>query len=130
MAISSGNSTVVSVKAQLPEADSSILVGYTVEMDILTAYAEDVLIVPVTALIESPRGWIVTKVDGDQRVPTPVTVGEVSDQYAEIQSGLEEGDVVLVNSRTVTSRSTSNNDGGVFIITGNGMPSGGFPGMP
>ena len=132
MATSSGNSTVVSVKAQLPEADSNILVGYTVEMDILTAYAEDVLLVPVTALLESPRGWVVTKVDGDQRVPTPVTVGEISDQYAEIQSGLEEGDVVLTNSTTLSaSRSTSSDETGSFMPMGGGMPGGGgFPGMP
>ncbi len=104
MATSSGNSTVVSVTAKLPEADSRILVGYTVEMEILTAYAEDVLIVPITCLVESPRGWIVTKIFDDEEVPQPVTLGAMSDQYVEITSGLVEGDVILLNAVSAPSR--------------------------
>ena len=104
MATSSGNSTVVSVTARLPEADPSILVGYTAEMEILTAHAKDVLIVPITCLREGPRGWMVTKLVDVEETKQAVTIGALSDQYVEIRSGLEEGDVILLNSTVAPSR--------------------------
>ncbi len=98
MATSSGNSTVVSVTALLAEADPSILVGYTAEMEILTAHAEDVLIVPITCLRELPRGWMVMKVVDGEQTKQAVAIGAMSHQYVEIRSGLQEGDVILLNS--------------------------------
>jgi len=109
MATTSNNSTVtvVGVTARLPEADPRILAGYTVEMQITTAHAADVLIVPITCLLESPRGgWMVTKVVDEKQIKQTVTLGAMSDQYAEIQSGLEEGDIILLNSTATPSRPT------------------------
>jgi len=132
MASSSGNSTVVSVTAKLPEADPRILVGYTAEMEIQTAFAEDVLIVPITCLLETPRSWMVTKVAGDERTPQPVTIGAMDDQYVEIRTGLEEGDVILLNSAVAPTRSQDVTDeqGEAFreMIRQGGGPGGGFPG--
>lgn len=98
MATSSGQSTVVSVTARLAEADPSILVGYTAQMEILTAHAKDVLIVPITCLREAPRGWMVTKLVDGEKTKQTVAIGAMSHQYVEIRSGLEEGDVILLNS--------------------------------
>jgi hypothetical protein len=127
MAVAQGNSTAVSVTAKLPEADPKILVGYTVEMEILTAEATDVLRVPVSSLVEAPRGWIVTKIVDGKASPQPVTVGVTSDTYAEITGGLEEGDVILLNAATAPQDRTGSSD--VRFFQG-GPPSGGFPGMP
>ena len=104
MATLSGHSTVVSVTARLAEADPSILVGYTAEMEILTAHAEDVLIVPITCLREVPRGWLVTKLVDGERTKQAVVIGAMSHQYVEIRSGLEEGDLILLNSTIAPSR--------------------------
>lgn len=104
MATLSGRSTVVSVTARLAVADPSILVGYTAEMEILIAHAEDVLIVPITCLREVPRGWMVTKLVDGERTKQAVTIGAMSHQYVEIRSGLEEGDVILLNSTVGPSR--------------------------
>ena len=127
MAVSKGNSTVVVVTGKLPQADPSILVGYTAEMEISTASAFDVLRVPITCLLESPRGWMVMKVADGQTRPQPVTIGVRSDTYVEITSGLAEGDVVLLNSEAVSpARSERSEDGGPRFFQGGGPP----PGMP
>jgi len=127
MAVSKGNSTVVVVTGKLPQADPSILVGYTAEMEISTASAFDVLRVPITCLLESPRGWMVMKVADGQTRPQPVTIGVRSDTYVEITSGLAEGDVVLLNSEAVSpARPEQSEDGGPRFFQGGGPP----PGMP
>jgi membrane fusion protein, macrolide-specific efflux system len=129
----SGNSTVVVVTAKLPEADSSILVGYTAEMEITTASASNVLLVPISCLRETPRGWAVTKMVNGTGTAQEVTVGITSDDYAEIQSGLQEGDQVLVLTATATSSSTTQSsqrsDTGSFTIqAAPGAMMGGFGG--
>jgi multidrug efflux pump subunit AcrA (membrane-fusion protein) len=133
MAKSQGNSTVVVVKGKLPEADPDVLVGYTAQMEITTASASDVLIVPVTAISESPRGWMVMKVVDGETSPQIVTIGAQSDTYVEIQSGLEEGDVILdsgSNSQSATSSSQQDRSSRVFQQ--GGFTGGSFtpPGMP
>jgi multidrug efflux pump subunit AcrA (membrane-fusion protein) len=131
MAVTQGNSTTVSVTGKLPEADPSILVGYTVEMEILTAHAEDVLRVPISSLIESPRGWMVMKLVEGEPKPQQVKIGVTSDDYAEITDGLEEGDVILLNTASSPQdRTASAEEMRERFIQGGGPPAGGFPGMP
>jgi len=128
MATSSGNSTVVSVTALLAEADPSILVGYTAQMEILTAHAEDVLIVPITCLRQVPRGWMVTKLIDGEETRQAVAIGAMSNQYVEILSGLEEGDVILLNSTVAPSAPQDMSEDQQEAIRGRmGIPSG-FPG--
>lgn len=126
MAVSRGNSTVVTVRGKLPEADPSILVGYSAEMEIITAQALDVLIIPITCLIENPRGWMVMKVVDGEQIPQVVKIGVMSDQYVEIQSGLEEGDVVLLNSLITPPSQREDAERQRQWMP----PGGGFPGMP
>ena len=128
MATASGSSTAVSVTAKLPEADPRILVGYTAEMEIITASATDVLIVPITCLQEHPRGWMVIKILGEERTPAQVTVGALSDQYAEITSGLEEGDVILLNSSVAPASRADDTDEQQQEMMRQRMPGGTAPG--
>jgi len=131
MAVSQGNSTSVSVTGELPVADPSILVGYTVEMEISTASAFDVLRVPITCLLESPRGWMVTKLVDGESTPQQVTIGVTSDTYAEITDGLEEGDVILLNAASAPrDRAALAEEMRVRFLQGGGSPPAGFPGMP
>ncbi|MDD5219409.1 MAG: biotin/lipoyl-binding protein [Candidatus Bipolaricaulis sp.] len=131
MAEELGNSTVVIAKASFPYADPRVLVGYTVEMEIITSSATNVLIAPLSYLTETPRGWIVTKVVDGQPQPQAVTVGVTSDTVAEITSGLQEGDVLRSAARsgaagpTKTQESGQNPGSGVpMMVQFNG------PGMP
>ncbi len=130
-ATTSGNSTVVVVTAKLPEADASILVGYTAEMEITTASASNVLLVPISCLRETPRGWSVTKMVDGTAAPQDVTVGVTSDDVAEVKSGLAEGDQVLVLTSTAPSSSSPSNQrsqSGTFMIQGGPMMGGFGPG--
>ncbi len=134
MAQSSGNSTVVTVSAKLPEADPSILVGYTAEMEITTESVAGVLLLPISCLTKTGRGWMVTKVVDGKATPQPVTVGVTSDTHAEIATGLQEGDLVQKALTAATSSTTSESSGraqtfqfstptgGVMIMGGPGAP--------
>jgi hypothetical protein len=130
MAVAQGNSNVVAVTGKLPQPDPSILVGYTVEMEITTASATDVLMVPISSLIESPRGWIVMKIENGEAKPQLVQIGVTSDQYAEIKSGLAEGDQVLLSlsgTGSTSSQSSEEETSRQFQGPPQGMP---LPGMP
>ncbi|MEN6369207.1 MAG: HlyD family efflux transporter periplasmic adaptor subunit [Thermotogota bacterium] len=130
MAEEVGNSTVVVAKTSFPYFDSRVLVGYTVEMEITTASATNVLLAPISCLTETPRGWIVMKVANGQATPQVVTVGVKSDTYAEITSGLKEGDVLQSVARSAAGSTTTQQSNG---FPGGGIPMGGFgggPGMP
>jgi len=128
MAVSQGNSTTVSVTGKLPVADPSILVGYTVEMEILTAQAKDVLRVPISSLVESPRGWMVMKVVDGKPTQQQVTIGVTSDTYAEITDGLEEGDVILLNAASAPRDRAASSEQMRFFFQGGGTPPAGFLG--
>jgi macrolide-specific efflux system membrane fusion protein len=134
MAKSQGNNTVVVVTARLPEADPDILVGYTAEMEITTSSATDVLIVPVTALTQTPRGWIVMEIADGETSPQVVTIGARSDTYVEIQSGLEEGDIILdtTGGSRAAATAPSQQDRAARFLQQGGFPAGGFtgPGNP
>ena len=134
MAVARGNSTVVVVTAELPEADESIRVGYTAEMTITTSEALNVLLVPITCVTQTPRGWSVTKIVDGENVVQRVSIGATSDAYAEVTDGLEEGDVVLLNS-TVAPAAAGNEEQVERMMDfqfqgGEGGPpaGGGFPG--
>jgi multidrug efflux pump subunit AcrA (membrane-fusion protein) len=132
MAVRSGNSRVVEVKAKLPQPEPSILPGYSAKMDITTASATDVLRVPISSLIKSPRGWMVMKVVDGKPTPQPVAIGVTSDQYAEVKSGLQEGDEVLLYPSVQGQRSGASDDSSEQFerrrspFQGNTAPS--FPG--
>ncbi len=126
-----GNSTTVTVTAKLPEADPAILVGFTVKMEIITASATGVLQVPISSLIKGPRGWMVMKVENGEAKPQPVQIGVTTDQYAEIKSGLEEGDEILLSPRGVgtTSAGQSSERSAQQRFEGPPAPSA-LPGLP
>jgi HlyD family secretion protein len=70
--------------------------GFRVEARILLARAEDVLRVPTAALFRRGDGWAVFRVEGARTLETPITIGRRSQAEAEVLSGLEVGDRVVV----------------------------------
>lgn len=105
-ALTRGSSTVVSVTTKLLQVTPEILVGYTARVEITVASVQNVLRVPISALVKTSRGWTVMKVVDNQAVSQAVTVGVTSDLWAEIKSGLQEGDVILVNPSRAATTST------------------------
>lgn len=91
-----GGGKVVPVVAKLLKTDPTILPGFSARIMVITAAARGVLRVPIEALWESGLGWAVYVVDEGKPSLRPVEVGLTTDQYAEIVSGLEEGEEILL----------------------------------
>ena len=70
--------------------------GYQVDVEILLWQEDQVLQVPLTALFRSDEGWALFVVENDTAKRRLVTLGQRTNQSAEIQSGLQQGAQVVV----------------------------------
>lgn len=102
-----------------------LLPGMNVDGVITLDQAEDVLSIPVDALMRGNQVYIKDDTVTEQQGPVPagfraaeVETGLISDTYVEIKSGLSEGDTVYV--------AESSKKNGVMMM----MPAGGFGGGP
>ena len=132
---SSGSATTYPVTIRIDETDG-LLPGMSVDATIELESAENVLAIPSAALnrgdtvlvtADSPsaaNGTLVesTTEGGESYYSVEVTTGVNGDDYIEITSGLQEGDVVAYIP-------TSSSDSGFGIMMG-GMPGGMGGGMP
>jgi len=96
---SSGNVQAVRGVMQLDEGSFSkpqpLTLGLNASVEIIGSRAENVLLVPVEALREITEGsYGVFVMEGDQPTLKVVEVGLMDYTYAEVKSGLNEGDVV------------------------------------
>ncbi len=71
--------------------------GYRVEADFILWQGEDVLQIPASALFRNGDGWAVFRVDGSRARLQPVEIGHNNGFAAEIISGLEVDDRVIVH---------------------------------
>lgn len=101
---------------------ASLKPGQTASVSVVTDKVTNVLYVPSSSVTTVGGQSLVTVVNGKIQTPTPVQVGVVGDATTEIASGLNEGDQVLLSSRTTSGSSTTNRGG----FTGGG--SGGLGG--
>ncbi len=113
------------------QMDPSVRGGMTVSVSIITDSAENVLVVPTSAVKSSGRGKYVQVLQEGQPTVVSVEVGISSDSYTEIKSGLTEGQEVIVATTTSGkgTTTTTNLRGGVlepggFIMEGSGPPAG------
>jgi RND family efflux transporter MFP subunit len=106
-----GTSSVVTfpVTITLTDPDGRIKPGMSTDVEITIAQASGVVAVPAVALAGSDGSYLVTVAAADGSVELrPVTVGLVTETLAEIQSGLAEGEEVVVG--TSTDRAASEED--------------------
>lgn len=87
----------VSIKAEIPnnEQQKVLLPGQFVRVKLIGAEYENALIVPVSALISVPDGFIVYTINADKKVESHSVTAELVNNDAIITSGLEEGDLVI-----------------------------------
>jgi HlyD family secretion protein len=71
--------------------------GYRVEVRVVTWEHPNVLKVPAGALFREGDAWAVYKVEGDRIRKTIVTIGQQTGQEAELLSGLQEGERVVLH---------------------------------
>lgn len=102
----------------------NLLPGMNVDGIITLEEAENVLAIPVDALMRGNQVYVKDETVTEQQGPVPagfrsvkVETGLTSDSYVEIKSGLEEGDVVYVAE-------SSKGSGSSFMMM---MPEGGGP---
>ncbi|WP_194898920.1 HlyD family efflux transporter periplasmic adaptor subunit [Catenulispora pinisilvae] len=94
--------------------------GQTASVSVTTDNVTNVLYVPSSSVTTLGGQSFVTVVDGKTQTQTPVQIGVVGDTSTEITSGVNEGDEVLLSSRT-GSTSTGGTRGG---LTGGGFGGG------
>jgi HlyD family secretion protein len=71
--------------------------GMGAEAQIYVSRKENVILCPIEALYKEDNKWLVDVLEAkDKRVAVEVEVGSMNDTYAEILSGLEEGQEVVV----------------------------------
>jgi hypothetical protein len=89
---------VLDLSAQETERDrlAALRPGGTVRADLRTTLATDVVQLPLAALQQRGSSFVVVDARGTER---PVTVGKTSLTHAEVQSGVVEGDVVVLRQQ-------------------------------
>jgi len=71
--------------------------GYRVEVRIVMWEADDVLLVPTSALVRQGEAWTVFVLEDGRIRQVPVTIGQRNSESAEIVSGLEAGRQVVLH---------------------------------
>jgi RND family efflux transporter MFP subunit len=130
-----GTSSVVTfpVTVTLTDPDGTIRSGMSSDVEITFAEAADVVTVPAVALMGRDGSYMIRVLASDGSVEMrPVTVGLVSETLAEIQSGLAEGESVVVGTDTPQTSTTGDEidigPGGVGGLGGlGGLTGGGAP---
>jgi RND family efflux transporter MFP subunit len=85
----------------LDPSDVELKGGLTATADIVVYNAEDVLLVPLLAVTTTPEGSFVTVADEatGRTEKKKVVLGRQNYQFAEVLSGLQEGDRVIIEER-------------------------------
>lgn len=88
----------VRARATFPNPDQRLTPGLFVRVELRTATLKDVAVIPETAVASDPNGPAVYTVDGDDQVVLKsVELGPVIDAGQVVESGLEDGDRVVVS---------------------------------
>jgi multidrug efflux pump subunit AcrA (membrane-fusion protein) len=95
--------------------------GLSATADISIYSVKGVLLLPVSVIVNTREGHVVAVINPTTGQPEyrPITLGQQNLQYAEVTSGLKEGDKVTVTATpptTGTGTSTQGPRGGAMMI--------------
>lgn len=95
----SGSSNAAVCKIKINNPDSAIVVGFDVDLEIVTEVVEDVPIVPVEAVRYDDKGMYLWLLDGSKKTVSKsyVTFGTSEDTKYELVSGAKLGDTIIIN---------------------------------
>lgn len=86
-------------RAEFPNPDQQILPGQFLKVRLTTGKQENVYLVPQSAVIQSERGFMVWKLDADNKVvPAPLQMGMWHGKNWIVLSGLKAGDRVVIDN--------------------------------
>ena len=95
--IGSDGSKTFSVRSKIPNPDSLLLPGMFARSKIITYEADDAISVPNDALNKTPGGFQVFVVNKENVAEArDVQVGYVASEFTQIESGLNPGEIVVV----------------------------------
>ena len=96
---SSSNGALVRVKINNP--DEKIIIGFDVDIKIDTEKIENVMVLPIDAVVTEDSTNFVYVVDENNKVSKrEITVGRFSDDNYELLTGVEQGERVVDNPKT------------------------------
>ncbi|MDR0944853.1 MAG: HlyD family efflux transporter periplasmic adaptor subunit [Bifidobacteriaceae bacterium] len=136
---SSGSVVTYTALVTLENPPSSLRIGQSADIEVVTAEADNVLALPSNAVtILSDTEGTVQKVDGSvtagstpKTTTTTVQIGVQGDSMVQIKSGLSSGDTVLVSEDTSTGTTTTTTNNRSGLGSGSGFGGAGFGGeMP
>ncbi|MDP3947463.1 MAG: biotin/lipoyl-binding protein [bacterium] len=85
----------------LDQQDPRIRSGMSARVKIRVAAKQNVILIPSAALVEQGSKTLVRMRQGDEMLEREITVGLVDSDFAEIITGLQEGESVLVSSEDI-----------------------------
>ncbi|MGC1402753.1 MAG: MdtA/MuxA family multidrug efflux RND transporter periplasmic adaptor subunit [Thermodesulfobacteriota bacterium] len=92
------NTGTVRLKALFENKDNQLFPNQFVNARLLAEVRQDIIIIPAAAIQQGPKGAFVYLIKADRTVSVrPVSVGEVQGGDASIKSGLNTGDLVVVD---------------------------------
>jgi len=118
----SGNVIKFAVTIQIDPTDVELRGGLSATADISIYSAKNVLLVPVSVIVETREGPVVAVINPATGQPEyrAVTLGQQNLQYAEVLSGLKEGDKVTITGTPPTTgisgSTTRQGARGVFLM--------------
>ncbi|MGD0353210.1 MAG: efflux RND transporter periplasmic adaptor subunit [Dehalococcoidia bacterium] len=118
--VASGNVIKFAITIQLDPTDVELRGGLSATADISIYSAKGALLVPVSVIVETREGPVVAVINPTTGQPEyrPVTLGQQTFQYAEVLSGLKEGDKVTVTGTPPTTSNGASRQG----TRGTGIP--------
>lgn len=91
-----GNVVKYDTIVELPTVEG-LKPGMSVEVEVIIARHEDVLLVPTAAVLETEKGHVCWVRQGDSTSRRPLKLGDSSDMFIAVESGLTEGDEVVLD---------------------------------
>lgn len=103
--------------------------GMTAEGKILIEQKKNVLMLPLEAIqTRKKQSFVLVEgANGNDNQVTPIQTGLVSENFAEIIEGLENGDEVVYQGATTTTQNQFGQGSGIRIPGAGGMQGGGIP---
>ena len=111
---------IYNVYLVLTDPSDQILPAMTVQVDITTAHADEVVVVDNSAIKPYQGGKAVQVMgkSGNNLIYLPITLGLTGSTHSEVTTGLEVGDEIIVSQSTDSSDKASS--GGIFGAPGGG----------
>lgn len=99
VAVTDSGVKTIPVEVSMAKSEIEIKPGLSATAEIVVAEAQDVLVVPLTAVIQRKNRTMVMKKDETGKITqTEVTTGISNDIMIEVTEGLSEGDQIVVNN--------------------------------